>query len=279
MISYLPSSLVEPYKPNVASGFISYKGDSAFVIKNIMLKYTWSPIVFKNAYRHEKNFESCEYIALDFDEGVTIAEIAKKYADTWHIIGTTRTHQQWKSDKPPCDRFRLLLKASCVCEDLRAYKHTMSYFIKNQKADGKCFDGARLFFPCKQIVSEFYEEDCYYEVWKEPPPIEEVQARQREAIERAKFQASSYKGAVSRYALRWLMNEIPQGERSDTVWKLGKELCMCGMQYEEALSRILASPTYKDSVVSPDTMKKIRSQLRSGYDQVQKTWGPKTPAS
>ncbi len=173
MLSYLPDSLKEPLKRNVASGFISYKGESTFAIKKIMTTYTWSPIVFKNAYRHENNFLSAEYIALDFDEGVTIEETVRAYCDTWHIVGTTKSHQQWKGEKPPCDRFRLLLKADKVTTDLRQYKHTMKHFVNNHNADKKCFDGARYFFPCAEIVSEFFDEDCFYEEWKEPPSLEE----------------------------------------------------------------------------------------------------------
>lgn len=272
MISYCKSSAGEPFKNNVAHGFLPYKGESNFVIKNIMLRYTWSPIIFKACYRHESNFLSAEYIALDFDEGVTIKEIARKFCDSWHIIGTTKSHQKWKGERPPCDRFRLLLKATRATKNLREYKHTMKSYVMNHQADRKCFDGARYFFPCDKIVSEFFEEDCYYEEWKDPPSLEEEMKAERRR--EANIQNRIEHGIMP-YFSRWcLTNEIPIGERSVSIWKMGKELYRCGLSYEEALSRILASPTYRDSVMDSNTLKKIKSQLKGGYDQMQKTWGP-----
>ncbi len=48
-------------------------------------------------------------IILDVDEGMTIDEARETYSEYRYIIHTSTSHQLQKGEKPPCDRFRIIL--------------------------------------------------------------------------------------------------------------------------------------------------------------------------
>ncbi len=115
--------------------------------------FPWSPSRYEDGRRHESSFLCAQVVALDFDEGWTLNEAIEMFSPFKHIIATTRNHQKQKGKKPPCDRFRVLLFLASPCTDLVLYKSILAGYVEEYQADEQVKDGARLFFPCREIVS------------------------------------------------------------------------------------------------------------------------------
>jgi hypothetical protein len=122
-------------------------------IANCITRFVWSPIVFKFGHRNQDNFLGCDLFVLDFeDERYDLKRAVDDFKDFSHVIGTTRNHQIEKDGKV-IDRFRVVIKAGEVMNDVEVYRYNMKLIVKNFPCDRKCTDGARLFYPCKEIVS------------------------------------------------------------------------------------------------------------------------------
>ncbi len=103
---------------------------------------------FDNGRRASENFLSCGFLALDFDDGWTVAEamadqFIRKYAA---IIYTTASHQQEKNGKPACDRFRVVFILEKPIQNAEGYRAAMrGLFQKYPQADKSAGDPGRLF--------------------------------------------------------------------------------------------------------------------------------------
>lgn len=113
----------------------------------------WSPARFEGGHRLEANFLSAQVIALDFDEGRSLDWAIEKFARLKHIIGTTKSHGVQKGEKPPCDRFRVVLFLPHIYTHLPLYKSVLSAYVELVGADKQVKDGARFFYPCRDIIS------------------------------------------------------------------------------------------------------------------------------
>lgn len=240
-------------------------------MQTVMKVFTWSPIIWKGGERKEKNFQTAHYVGLDFENPeVTVEGFVRSIEDCWHIVGTTRNHQKEKDGHPPVDRFRALLKFEQPITDVHDYRDTVTRLIDRHGADESCCDGARLFFPCRDIVSVQTDVDLYLEpVFKASEDAKkELELMKERHRENAAFHNSN--GRLSTFCRKWLLNEIPQGKRSVTCFALGKDFCMAGIDYEDAVYRILCSPTYANQNLPDEILKKIRSQVYYGYRAVYK---------
>lgn len=122
-------------------------------IERAITSRVWSPACFTGGVRLEKNFLGSYICALDFDAPNTPLHCAiEQFKDYSHIIGTTKSHQKEKNGIT-CDRYRVVLWFDRLVTDLAEYKHNMTLQISAYYADKACKDGARFFFPCKEIVS------------------------------------------------------------------------------------------------------------------------------
>lgn len=269
LLSYLPQSIKEPFNAKVSRGFKTYDGMSTLALKTILKTYTWSPILWKDGQRLEKNFIRARFAALDFENPeVSMDSVLNDYSDSWHILGTTRNHQKWKGDQAPCDRFRLLLRFENAISDLQEFKYNMKCLAESKGADEKCVDGARILFPCTEIVSVLSEDGVFDEPVRSAPLPEAVQARREVYVDRAAFH-NSY-GRLSSFCMRWLSNEIPEGIRNNTCMRLGCDLYRANVPYEEAVQKILASPTYRDRELSHSLIDEIYGAVRNGYNAAEK---------
>ena len=122
-------------------------------IERAITSRVWSPACFAGGVRLEKNFLGAHICALDFDAPNTPLDCAiQQFKNYSHIIGTTKSHQKEKNGVT-CDRYRVVLWFDRLATDLAEYKHNMTLQISTYYADKACKDGARFFFPCKEIVS------------------------------------------------------------------------------------------------------------------------------
>ncbi len=264
MLSYHIKSASQRFNPEISHGFSVYKGESALALQAILCTYIWSPINWKNGVRSTSNFVSSDFIGLDFENpDVSLHDIDQHFEDYWRIIGTTRNHQKWKGSEIPRDRFRVLLKWDRTIHLYDEYAYNVENLINQLGADKSCKDGARIFFPCSEIICAETDPSL------PPYPVQQFTGTSTKSekiqkyLERSAFH-NSY-GRMSSYALRWLCNEIPEGERNPTCHRLGCELLRAGIDYEDAVLRILRSPTYYMKPISPELLKEIRAAVANGY--------------
>lgn len=114
---------------------------------SVICQRAWSPCLFSEGIRLEKNFCSADVAALDFDNGLSLADGIQLFSKFKHCIGTTKSHGL------KGDRFRVILFFDSTITNLAIYKSTMTHLIYTYKADRACKDGARFFYPCKDVVS------------------------------------------------------------------------------------------------------------------------------
>lgn len=134
--------------------FVIFPWPDLEMIAEKTLQHVWSPIVWKDGTRGQKNFIHSYYMVLDFDDGSpTLAEAIKKYGHYQHIIATTKSHQKPKGKKGPCDRFRLIVPFLNPIEDRTHYAYNMSIIARKSGADTSAADCSRIFQPSIKIES------------------------------------------------------------------------------------------------------------------------------
>ena len=120
----------------------------------------WSPIKWTNNYRNKKNFESCDLLVLDVDDGLTIEAAKKLFSPYKIVISTTKSHQIEKTTgtgvtKAACDRFRILIPLSREITSREEYETFMRGIVaKYSFVDQSTWDAARFFYPSVEVVWE-----------------------------------------------------------------------------------------------------------------------------
>lgn len=123
-------------------------------LADLILDKDYSLGVFQNNHRNNKNFQASYYVGLDFDDSMTIKEAELAFSSYEHIIATTKSHQKEKNGKPPCDRFRVILRTNEIITNEEDYTATILELMKQYpQADGACTDAARFFYKSYKVVS------------------------------------------------------------------------------------------------------------------------------
>jgi hypothetical protein len=207
----------------------------------------WSPIIWQDGYRKESNFLRARWVALDFDDSLSLQEAMDIWQDSIHIIGTTKSHGI------KGERFRVVLRLSEDCEDVADYRHTVETLSRTYGGDSACKDGARFFFPCREIVSTL-DEGYTQEIVKAPPPEEYPK---REPGTRV----------IPTRTLRGLrFDKVEVGHRNTWCYGTARDLAWAGFSIDETVRYILASPTYNNS--SPP-VREILQAVRNGFKSAQ----------
>jgi len=148
------------YRPIAHKFFKTVKVENLESLGKIMTGNVWSPIVWAAGSRQQKNFISCNLLALDFDEGLWSLKDAEKWLkenSLAGIIGTTKSHQLPKRQDcgavlAPCDRFRVVAMFDQKITDRKQYIYNMSQIMHQIPCDKSCKDAARAYQPCKDIT-------------------------------------------------------------------------------------------------------------------------------
>ena len=118
-------------------------------LPNITKNYHYSVISFKDGYRKGSNFQGVSILALDVDDGYSIAEVKKRLEGYEYLLVTTRHHQlSMKNGKSiiPCDKYRLFFPLEKPITDPDEYQAVIKGLIHEFKADEKCSDLGRFFY-------------------------------------------------------------------------------------------------------------------------------------
>lgn len=261
MITYHP----QPWSPGLpppARGFRAVAVSELGRVANCMLRFVWAPIVWKDGRRAERNFVESWWCAYDFeDPEYTLGQAMADFADSKHIIATTRSHQIAKGGLPAIDRFRVVVPWAEPIADVRVYRWNMRREQRKYPMDASCIDGARLFFPCRELVSVNDEPDAYaqqvdYDVADD---FEGTRMTAPQGVEQLRALKAS-----TPFAQQWLTHEIPVGKRNTYCYGIAKDLTYAGLEIAEIRARILASPTYSGQSLPDDILIDLEECTRNG---------------
>lgn len=207
-----------------------------------------SPCVWGSGVRKEAAFIYADWLGLDFDRGVRLQEIAHKMRATIHVIGTTKSHGKEKGAEPACDRFRVYVKLAERCASLAHFKFGARFVARSLGADLQAADAARMFMPCREIVSvNEYGGKIRLPTPESPKP---------------RVDRGFSDGRVPKYVREWLESGVGDGHRNKTCFRIGAILTRCGIDEGEIVDRIMQSAIPIDT--SEATRQEVANAVRSG---------------
>jgi hypothetical protein len=278
MLSFYPPSRDKPYEKAVSRGF-RHVDASVETMRRIIETFTWSPIIWADGHRTKGNFLYADFYALDYDkpaddEGndLNIEVIRRRFCDCWFMIGITRSHQKWKKDlngndrDPPCDRFRLLLKAERRITSCEEYEFNIRKIVNDTGADPQAIDGAHYFYRCDEIILENIEDDALR--WEVLAPPTEEERRERLRKYEARNRTRKLSGQLPTHSTRFLTTVFPGNSLHKPRFNLACELARAGVSFDDAMHRLLMSPNYKDKEITPKLLEELERVMRDGYDRV-----------
>jgi hypothetical protein len=254
MISYNPNCTSDKDKARMHIGWeIAREVTLPSMMSSYVTRNVWSPIAFKNGHRKQINFLRADFLALDFEnENFPLSEAIKVFSGMIHFIGTTRNHQILKGGKV-MDRFRVVIKFDRPITDLSVYRYNLSKAIKHYQADNNCKDGARPFFPCREVVSVSDKGISW--------PVSDEKERMFDPDKYYKRYERS--GIFPPFVHYFLSTEIPIGDRNSHCYGFAKDLTRLNYSEKEIIDLILRSKTYA-SGCSSEVREDIEKAVRNG---------------
>ena len=236
--------------------------DNYYVVPKILphiTKKVWSPCRFQGGVRTQSNFKGAVFAVLDMDESYTL-RYAEKYCrknNLLHAIAPTRNHQLPKNGEKPRDRYRLIFKFSREIRNLNTYRYNMEQLIKGWKADIKCKDGARFFYPSKEIVA--YEDGKPLPVHNPP----NFYFKHRERLKKTAQARFKLTGRVP----RWITRFVEQGRvagrgRNNSCYAVAYELLGYGYNQSDIIQMLLSSPFERYDFKEVEIINAVNSAAR-----------------
>jgi hypothetical protein len=231
---------------------------NAGTFQEIITSFVWSPIIWKDGRRKKENFLTCNYMALDFDDG----EMTLGGAESWcrdrgfaFIIGTSKSHQKEKVCKsgkrlPAVDRFRLVIPFAETIRNKDEYEYNMLLATETLPCDPKCKDAGRYFFPCKTITS--VSQGNGYPVFELPKGHAKA-AKESAALDAEKKAERKKSGTLPIWVITALRCGAQPGERNNTCYAVARELTDLGFSQSEIKNLLAASPAWD---LPPDEMER-----------------------
>lgn len=197
------------------------------LLARLIVTQPWSPSRFENGHRHESNFLGSSVVALDFDEGVSLTWAVEKFSRLRHIIATTKSHGIPKGKKPACDRFRVVLFLPHLYSYLPLYKSVLAAYVELLGADEQVKDGARFFWPSKDIISVKEGFSCpELKPKKQAPKAAPAKIQPHRIDTRSEPRAESGREPTTKAGCRaWLAGAgFDEGRRNRSCWQAACDL-------------------------------------------------------
>lgn len=209
--------------------------------------YRTSPCVWAGGERAKKNFIAANWVALDFDDGVQqLDQAIEAFREYTHVIGTSRNHQREKKGNPPCDRFHVYFKLPITVNNAMDWEACVRYWIRFYQADRAAADAARMFSPCREIVSVVQGKD--------------VPMRQIVKSTYAQRVTTTPDSGIPRWVSQLLsFGPSPGISRNLTCFKVAVHLMKAGYSEMETLSTIMQSAIPIDGSVEAEVQKTVES--------------------
>lgn len=222
--------------------FVGFKGSlyknnwgvTSEPLEDVIVKDCWSPAVWFTGTRLKNHFAYADLAAFDFDNSWSISEAIDwaKFIGAWCVIGTTKSHRVGN------DCFRLVFRWNERIADLKQFEQNQSRFIDATPADPACRDGARFYYPCREIV---YRQDgrpitvLPYKPASSPPPSRPARIPEGKQIP------------------PWMATEleqgVPEGKRNRSAFRFALHLRERGFSQDET-EHILSAITIPASELS-----------------------------
>lgn len=229
---------------------------SAGEVSDLALKYAVSPCIWHRGARKKDNFWRATWLGLDFDEGMSIHQAKKVFADYIHVIGTTKSHRIYKGGVI-ADRFRVFLRLKDRCDSYEDYEETVRPLVKEHGADKQCIDAARFFWPCKIIISQKH----YGRLISVVDSRVIVEDRKKYFAAKQKTWMKPKDGStVPNHILKMLECGVAQGSRNTACFQVAADLGFLGFSFDEIVCKIMAS----NIPVSSDVESEVRGAVRRG---------------
>ena len=213
----------------MAKGYGTLPVNNLHQVAKIALKFMWSGISWHYGHRIQHNFKSAHYCLMDFDGNMELDEALRIFCDCQHIIGVTRNHRVDKNGVI-ADRFRVVIPFEKPITDLRVYRYNMQKLKSKHDLDRSTLDGARFFFPCREIVS--IKTDGFSQ------EVDENVSDNFESYVTDRARAETDSGVLSSWTRSKIKTKIPKGERNTTIFRMAKDLARIGHSVEEIVELI-----------------------------------------
>jgi hypothetical protein len=269
-------------KTEYAKGWKSLDTLSMMEIQKAIITNVWSPIIFKDGYRNKSNFLKSDFLALDIDDGLPLSHAEDVFEKYTYIIGLTKSHQKekmsGKSMKPKCDRFRIVIPWHRRIENLDEYEYNMDLITQKIPADRQAKDGARFFFPCKEIYYINYGScypvaDVYQSDW-----FERSRLRAQESIEQSNRDLMKFKelGILPKFITDFkYYGKVVKESRQYTCWFASIKLLQFGWKGEDIYNYLSTANfdrnDFKLSEISQAITSAINTLKRTSHDRPTET--------
>lgn len=204
----------------------------------------WSPIVWENNQRRKSGFKACSLVVLDIDDDFPIAdaEVWLRKLNFYSAILLSKSHQIQKGEKPPCDRYRIVIDAEEIT-DLAQYEANMKFWLGLlPMADKACKDGARFFFASPQLA--YIQAGDRY-AWQDMSAV--IAREQRNEQERVQYRVERFKsgGAISEGLRNFILRGVPKGQRHSACYWAACALADLGLERNEMV-RLIAAGAFSE---------------------------------
>ena len=117
--------------------------------------YTWCPAVF-NGSRQIRNFVSTQFIALDFDGGVSFSSISERAKE--YMLPILFAYETFSG--VDMDKFRIVFVLDEIITDIDTFEAVIGMFMMIfHECDKSCKDASRMFFGGKRLIYYNQNED------------------------------------------------------------------------------------------------------------------------
>lgn len=215
-------------------------------LKRLVLNETWSPIIYHQNYRCKSNFKFADFLGVDIDDGMPIAEAAD-LIKSWEcaaIIGTTKSHQKEKNGTV-CDRYRIVFPMFSRCESIDEFEFNTALYVKVFGGDTNAKDGARLFFQCYEIYLEQHKDRMDWQ----PLPVDFYENKKlAQEIHKVRTVTLAANKDLPRWVAQRIETGVPAGGddgrqgRKSMCYAIGRSLAEIGYSLDEIVSLVCSGP-------------------------------------
>lgn len=251
--------------------FIQVKPPSMAVVASLITKAVWSDCIWQEGKRCERNFTFSDYCVLDVDGGYNLDSAINELCDTAHVIATTKSHSDHEH------RFRIVMPWTNRITSLDVYRFNVERGIKRYDADPAGIDGARFFWPCREVKSVAEIDDVLFLQDVLPLPADYISHDQKQLDAFASHLAWKNRGLLSPSLQNALRREPANGQRNNTIYWCAKQLTYYGHTFDQIMKIILKSPIPLPTAPKKEIELAIKSGMKKAIQIMSEAKGKVVP--
>jgi KaiC/GvpD/RAD55 family RecA-like ATPase len=224
---------------------------------DIVTQHNWSPAVFKENTRNNKNFQSINQAVFDIDSGPTINEAKEIFKGLACHILPSKNHMKEKNGLI-AERYRVIIKLSKPITTLAEFKHNWNQWYKRWPfIDKACSDPARFYYPSLNqihvlIGHKLEVNDCTI-------------LHESEAVKQPSDLDAGKRGKLTRRTLEFLTNGAAAGHWHGAMLYACHDLKEQGYPMHEAIAKF-SSITGELDLHDTHLIEDVYNNRESKYD-------------